>query len=309
MKKGDILELQPIEEDFPRVWIELYEREFTMPFLYHYYYRSNSSVRKYLQYYKRPYKALELLGLEGNSQKSILDIGCDWGYLLMLIKKKYPKMRCFGLDIDSYSCEFGMRLAKANSLDIELRHGNARKLPFGDNVFDYIVSTGTFEHILPQWRSEVLSEMSRTLKPGGRLVVLFPNASGFVQRLKDFISERTSLTKYTQWLPNFKGKKKKTIRLPHSKSEEDVISITDSETLEQFVARLKQNHFSIEDKGSFVFMIEIIPNWLIRPTIMLERFLETNPLTRSYCTTLYFSAVNRKQKDAKVFSGAVAPGN
>lgn len=294
MRKYSILKLDPIKENYPTAWFDLYERELKLPFLYHYYYRSNSFVRKYVQYLKRPEKAVELLCLNPYGAGRILDIGCDWGYLLMLIKSRYPNIQCHGVDIDAYSCEFGVRLAKKNNLDIDLKYANAKQLPFDDNSFDFVVSTGTFEHILPEWREDTIKEIVRVVKKGGRVVVLFPNPKSLSQKIKDFLSERSPLGKHTMWLPDLRGSKEKVIKLTHSRSEDDVISVTDSETVEEFSARLERWGLRIEQAGAFVFMVEFIPNWFMKPAVWIENIVENNRIMRRFCTTLYFSSLNER---------------
>lgn len=285
-----IMKLKHVEDVFPEAWYELYERKFKLPFLYHNYYRSNSSVRKYLQYYKRPEKAAELLNIDQYKESKVLDIGCDWGYLMMLLKRRNPNLECHGIDIDSYSCEYGNRLARENKIKINLQYGNARKLPFDDDSFDYVVSTGTFEHILPEWRNNAVKEIRRVLKDGGRLVFLFPNPKGLAQRVKDFIAEKTPLHKFTMWIPNLQKMEKKYTKIASSDNEEDVYTETDSESIDDFTQRLIGNGFSINHKGAFIFMVEFIPNWLLVPSIWLEKIVESSSFLNRNCTTLFFAA-------------------
>lgn len=48
MEKFNLLELEHVEIEFPIAKYDIYEKEYTLPFLYHYY-RANSYVRKYIQ--------------------------------------------------------------------------------------------------------------------------------------------------------------------------------------------------------------------------------------------------------------------
>ena len=171
-----------------------------------------------------------------------------------------------------------------------MKHGNSKQLDFEDNTFQYVVSTGTFEHILPEWRDQTLREIRRVLKPGGRLVFLFPNPHGLAQRVKDFIAEKTPLHKYTMWIPNLQGKEKKHTKIAHSDNSEDVYTETDSESIEKFTSRLTENGFNLQKTDSFIFMVEFIPNWLMIPSIWMEKMIEKS-FFRRYCTTLYFSSV------------------
>ncbi len=51
---------------------------------------------------------------------------------------------------------------------------SAAELPFEDASFDVVLSLEMLEHIPPDARRKVLSEMFRVLRPGGRMVVSFP---------------------------------------------------------------------------------------------------------------------------------------
>lgn len=101
------------------------------------------------------------------SPRRVLDIGSGTGMLLRDLAGLYPEAELIGLDL-----AFGMGLkARAN---LALRHsvrvltGDAEALPFGDQAFDLVVSTSTF-----QWLENldaVCAEAFRVLAPGGWFV-------------------------------------------------------------------------------------------------------------------------------------------
>lgn len=51
---------------------------------------------------------------------------------------------------------------------------DATKLPYPDCIFDAIVSISVIEHISENGDSKAITEMWRTLKPGGQLILTFP---------------------------------------------------------------------------------------------------------------------------------------
>lgn len=51
---------------------------------------------------------------------------------------------------------------------------SAQALPFEDESFDVVLSVEMLEHIPAAARSDVLREMFRVLRPGGRMIVTFP---------------------------------------------------------------------------------------------------------------------------------------
>ncbi|MDU4698305.1 MAG: demethylmenaquinone methyltransferase [Paenibacillus sp.] len=77
-----------------------------------------------------------------------------------------------GLDFSEQMLEYGRRKVKERGLDsrINLIQGNAMELPFEDNRFDY-ATIGFGLRNVPDLR-QVLQEMQRVVKPGGKVVCL-----------------------------------------------------------------------------------------------------------------------------------------
>jgi SAM-dependent methyltransferase len=110
----------------------------------------------------------QLLGLRPNS--FVLELGCgSGGYALHLAEK--VGCRLIGLDISEPGVRNANQLALARGLASQVRfeHCDASKnLPFGDNTFDAVFSNDVLCHL--PGRPEVLVEMFRVLKPGGRML-------------------------------------------------------------------------------------------------------------------------------------------
>jgi ubiquinone/menaquinone biosynthesis C-methylase UbiE len=110
----------------------------------------------------------QLLDLRPNS--SVLEVGCgSGGYALHLAKT--VGCRLIGLDINPLGVRNANQLALARGLDSEARFEQcdaSKKLPFDDNTFDAVFSNDVLCHL--PGRSEVLGEMFRILKPGGRML-------------------------------------------------------------------------------------------------------------------------------------------
>ncbi len=66
--------------------------------------------------------------------------------------------------------------------ELKVYLGDVRKLSFSDNEFDGYWSLGVIEHFYDGY-GEILSEMSRVIKPGGKLFLVFPAFSPY-RRLK-----------------------------------------------------------------------------------------------------------------------------
>jgi len=65
------------------------------------------------------------------------------------------------------------RFLKGRPLKINLRVADATNLPFANNSFDIILATEVIEHITHLDR--FVTGAARVLKPGGRLLITFPN--------------------------------------------------------------------------------------------------------------------------------------
>jgi demethylmenaquinone methyltransferase / 2-methoxy-6-polyprenyl-1,4-benzoquinol methylase len=101
-----------------------------------------------------------------------LDLCCGTGdWTLALAKVVGSNGQVLGLDFSKNMLEVAKQKVAAESLsNIELIHGNAMDLPFEDNSFDY-VTIGFGLRNVPDIK-QVLSEMNRVVKPGGKVVCL-----------------------------------------------------------------------------------------------------------------------------------------
>tara|TARA_Y100000310_G_scaffold343993_1_gene454426 strand:+ start:3221 stop:3886 length:666 start_codon:yes stop_codon:yes gene_type:complete len=104
--------------------------------------------------------------------KKVLDLGCEAGYVSLMMNQAHAKVTSFDLCIPALK-KFKEKLIKHNIKDITPFAAIAQKLPLKDSQFDYVVATEVFEH-MPEL-DKVISESFRVLKPGGKLIVTFPN--------------------------------------------------------------------------------------------------------------------------------------
>jgi SAM-dependent methyltransferase len=106
---------------------------------------------------------------------SLLDVGCNTGALLSEIRQRYPGMQLAGIDINHSALE----TAKALLRDVEIHEGFGYELPFASERFDYVTCIEVIEHVPAQNRKQLVSEMQRVLRPGGRLILRCPHAGIF----------------------------------------------------------------------------------------------------------------------------------
>jgi demethylmenaquinone methyltransferase / 2-methoxy-6-polyprenyl-1,4-benzoquinol methylase len=113
-----------------------------------------------------------------------LDVCCGTGdWTIALAEAVGPQGKVVGLDFSQNMLKIGEQKVKQRQLhQVSLIHGNAMELPFEDNSFDY-VTIGFGLRNVPDYM-QVLKEMNRVLKPGGKAVCLEtsqPELIGFKQ--------------------------------------------------------------------------------------------------------------------------------
>ena len=96
---------------------------------------------------------------------SLLDLCCGTGAAIQALEGLYD--HAVGIDFSRGMLDVAGKGANERPVDFVL--GNALSLPF-KRTFDMIVSFGAFGHILAQEQPGIISEISRALNPGGRLV-------------------------------------------------------------------------------------------------------------------------------------------
>ena len=94
----------------------------------------------------------------------LLDVGCGTGFIIGLARDLFAEIH--GVDATPAMLE---RVDRSSG-NITLHRGLAEALPFPDGYFD-AVSAYSFIHHVSDY-AEVLREMHRVLRPGGRLLVL-----------------------------------------------------------------------------------------------------------------------------------------
>lgn len=96
-----------------------------------------------------------------NPNAKVLDVGCGGGFLSNPLSELGHDVT--GLDISKESLEVAKRYD--TSKRVKYIAADARAIPLPDNSFDVIISMDFLEHVSEV--QEVVSEISRILKPGG----------------------------------------------------------------------------------------------------------------------------------------------
>lgn len=102
-----------------------------------------------------------------------LHAGCGSGQVDVDISKH---ISITALDISNNA----LRLyKKANGALSRTVQGSIFGLPFADNAFDGVYNLGVLEHFTQDEIGRILAECRRVLKPGGKILVLWPPTFGF----------------------------------------------------------------------------------------------------------------------------------
>jgi ubiquinone/menaquinone biosynthesis C-methylase UbiE len=134
---------------------------------------------------------------------SILDIGTGPGWLLVALRRSLPELELVGVDISPAMVATAQENIKRAGYDaaIDLRVAAAEALPFPDESFDAVVSTGSLHH----WNHPLaaLNEVHRVLKTGGYALVY-----DLVRKLPPSVAEAArrkfgSLRTRMLWLHSF----------------------------------------------------------------------------------------------------------
>jgi len=119
----------------------------------------------------------------------ILEIAHGPGHLLL--KMTQCGLTPIGIDESRQMVALAKNLLSTKSLQYRIVRSNAMSLPFANGQFDTIISTFPASFILEQ---DTLSEVSRLLNPGGRLILLFSawiTSKRLIDRVMAFLFKAT----------------------------------------------------------------------------------------------------------------------
>ena len=101
-----------------------------------------------------------------SNSSNVLDVGCAKGFFLYDLKLAFPGINITGVDISDYAVENSIPEIKPY-----LQVGNATKLPFEDDCFDFVISINTIHNLNLQDCATALQEMERVTKGNSFITV------------------------------------------------------------------------------------------------------------------------------------------
>lgn len=101
----------------------------------------------------------------------VLDYGCGSGEIVRLLRAK--GVMAFGCDVFYEGGDYSPRIDAELFVSGTIRRMEGGVIPFESDSFDYVVTNQVLEHV-PDLDG-VLDEIRRVLKPGGKVLSLFPD--------------------------------------------------------------------------------------------------------------------------------------
>ena len=129
------------------------------------------SVRHYMPWQERPFD--NLIDFSNLADKDVLEIGVGFGSHAQLIA---PFSKSFtGIDLTQKATEATSRRLQLFGIPARVLCMDAERMSFPDESFDFIWSWGVIHHSANPL--QILREMHRVLKPGGRAAVMIYHRS------------------------------------------------------------------------------------------------------------------------------------
>lgn len=130
------------------------------------YFHKKWDVRLNYSLFARP-EILRLIDEPAEASLRILDVGCACGASLLSMKKKFPHAKLYGIELDPGSWNIASKIFPVTQGNVE------GDLDYPEKFFDYIIFGDVLEHL--HQPEEVLINMKRYLKSGGRIIASIPN--------------------------------------------------------------------------------------------------------------------------------------
>jgi SAM-dependent methyltransferase len=150
----------------------------------HVYWRARAVLAPAVRNSQYAYAERLRAALQGGSGRW-LDIGCGHDFLPAWMREERlldcGRWSVTGIDMDTQA------IARHRGL----RHrivGTGEQLPFTDNTFDLVTANMVVEHV--EEPARLFAEISRILRPGGRVIIHTPNAHGYTTAITRLLPDR-----------------------------------------------------------------------------------------------------------------------
>ena len=127
----------------------------------------------------------------------VLEIGPGPGFVAIEITRLLPDVHVTGLDLSETMIEIATGNAREHGVPgrVEFRVGDAAQMPFEEESFDFVVSSGSLHH----WKqpTQVFREINRVLKPGCRALIADLRADAPAEEVQGLVDQVDS--RFMRW--------------------------------------------------------------------------------------------------------------
>lgn len=108
-----------------------------------------------------------------NEQIRILDVCCGTGNSTIAIGKKNPNNTIIGIDLSNDMLQIAKNKTNKNKLNnLSFKEMNATRMDFSNSSFDVVTISLAFHEMPQELIDLILTEVSRVLKPNGKLYII-----------------------------------------------------------------------------------------------------------------------------------------
>jgi SAM-dependent methyltransferase len=137
--------------------------------------------------------------IQALAAERVLELGCGRGFNLLRLARRNTSSMFVGIDLTPWHVR-AARLAGRRHRNLDIRYGDFHRLPFADASFDLVFSVEAICHATDVY--EVVREVRRVLRPGGRFVSIDPWRSPGFNALDEAARTSVRIVEAAFILPN-----------------------------------------------------------------------------------------------------------
>ena len=128
---------------------------------------------------------------------TVLDVGCGDGTFMEMLQAKGCTV--VGVDIDPDMVD----ICRAKGLDVEQADAIEYLTRSPEEQYNFVVASNFIEHLPSSVALELLTQIHRVLKPGGKVLLATPNPESLIVHLHEFWRDATHVRLYNRQLLDF----------------------------------------------------------------------------------------------------------